>query len=258
MNNFLEKISDAGWVVVKDAINEKEVAKLNDALEIAYLKLREIQTRNKMGQVVDGSLHHLILLDDIFINFLDNEKIITYVKQFFDGKNFIVNSYGAVINKKNNTTYTKNMHKDVRSFLGGKPIMLNLLVMLDDFTLENGATYLLNGSHKKDGKPDESYFYKNADRALGKIGSFLFFDSNIWHATGENKTESSRRALTITFTLPFVKQQLDYPRALGYDKTNDLSDNLKQILGYKARVPASFDEWYQPVEKRMYQKDQEQ
>jgi ectoine hydroxylase-related dioxygenase (phytanoyl-CoA dioxygenase family) len=258
MNNFLEKISDAGWVVVKDAINGREIAKLNNALEIAYLKLREIQTRNKMGQVVDGSLHHLILLDDIFINFLDNEKISTYVKQFFDGKNFIVNSYGAVINKKNNTTYTKNMHKDVRSFLGGKPIMLNLLVMLDDFTLENGATYLLSGSHKKDEKPDESYFYKKADRALGKAGSFLFFDSNIWHATGENKTQSSRKALTITFTLPFVKQQLDYPRALGYDKTNYFSDNLKQILGYKARVPASFDEWYQPVEKRMYQKDQEQ
>jgi len=53
-----------------------------------------------------------------------------------------------------------------------------------------------------------------------------------------------------------VKQQLDYPRALGDEFGASLSPVLRQVLGYNARVPASLDEWYQPPERRLYQKSQ--
>ena len=53
-----------------------------------------------------------------------------------------------------------------------------------------------------------------------------------------------------------MKQQLDYPRAVGYDNIDSLPEKLKQIVGYNARVPASLEEWYQPPDKRFYKKDQ--
>jgi ectoine hydroxylase-related dioxygenase (phytanoyl-CoA dioxygenase family) len=83
----------------------------------------------------------------------------------------------------------------------------------------------------------------------------VVFNSNLWHAAGANTTSTARRALTIAFTKPFIKQQLDYPRALGYER-QDFSPTVRQLLGYNARVPASLDEWYQPPEKRMYKSDQ--
>ena len=92
--------------------------------------------------------------------------------------------------------------------------------------------------------------------AAHRAGSIVVFDSNLWHAAGENKTERPRRALTLAFTRPFVKQQLDYPRALGVERAATLSPELRQLLGYNARVPASLDEWYQPPERRMYRRDQ--
>jgi ectoine hydroxylase-related dioxygenase (phytanoyl-CoA dioxygenase family) len=82
------------------------------------------------------------------------------------------------------------------------------------------------------------------------------FDSNLWHAAGVNRSARPRRALTLAFTRPFVKQQLDYPRALGYDRGPSFSPALRQLLGYNARVPASLDEWYQPRWKRLYHTDQ--
>jgi len=53
-----------------------------------------------------------------------------------------------------------------------------------------------------------------------------------------------------------MKQQLDYPRALGYARCEALSPALRQVLGYNARVPASLDEWYQPPDKRLYKREQ--
>ena len=134
--------------------------------------------------------------------------------------------------------------------------MAQILVMLDDFTPDNGATYLLTGSHRRAERPPDDLFFRDAVRAVAAAGSILVFDSNLWHAAGVNRTDRPRRALTLGFTRPFMKQQLDYPRALGYDRSETLSPALRQLLGYNARVPASLDEWYQPPEKRLYKRDQ--
>jgi ectoine hydroxylase-related dioxygenase (phytanoyl-CoA dioxygenase family) len=140
--------------------------------------------------------------------------------------------------------------------MGRDKTMIQMMVLLDDFTLENGATYMLSGSHQIAIKPDEDYFYENADRAIAKKGSIILFDSNLWHAAGKNTTDGNRRVLTISYTKPQFKQQFDYPRFLGYEFGESLSEGLRQILGYKSRVPATLDEYYQPLNKRMYQPDQ--
>jgi ectoine hydroxylase-related dioxygenase (phytanoyl-CoA dioxygenase family) len=53
-----------------------------------------------------------------------------------------------------------------------------------------------------------------------------------------------------------VKQQMDYPRFLGEAYLSKCSDRVKQVLGYYARTPASYDEWYQPPHRRFYRSDQ--
>jgi ectoine hydroxylase-related dioxygenase (phytanoyl-CoA dioxygenase family) len=82
------------------------------------------------------------------------------------------------------------------------------------------------------------------------------FNSNVWHAGGNNETDRLRRSVTPMFSKPFMKQQFDYPRALGYEKADDFDDTLRQVIGYNARVPATLDEWYQPPSKRMYRPNQ--
>ncbi len=131
-----------------------------------------------------------------------------------------------------------------------------MLIMLDDFTLENGATWFLDGSNQKDTRPEEEYFYEHASRAVGKAGDIILFDSLVWHAAGLNMTDKVRRALTLTFSRPFMKQQLDYPRLLGFYNGNDFPEEVRQVLGYNSRVPTNLDEWYQPVENRFYKTSQ--
>ena len=196
-----------------------------------------------------------ISLPFIVCNFSSSKPVIEYLKSYFDG-NYILNAYGGNLNLKKNFTYASSVHRDVRTYTREIKFLLNIIVMLDDFTLDNGATYLLGGSHLKKEKPSDDEFFARAGRAVGKSGSIVFWDSNIWHAAGENKTDLPRRSLSLIYSKPFMKQQFDYPRSVGYENVETMSEEFRQIVGYNARVPATLEEWYQPPEKRFYKKDQ--
>lgn len=254
-DEFSMALDQYGWAIYENVLTPEFVDIINASLEDAYHIRRVIQIENGIGANTDGTLHHLIDRDNFAMEFLGQGYFDEEIRQFLKG-NFIVNAFGAVINSRNVSQYVQKIHRDVRSFTGNIKMMIQMLVVLDDFTEENGATYFLSGSHKKDERPEHDYFYDNAVRAIAKKGSIILFDSNLWHAAGTNFTDERRRALTVGFTPPYIKQQFDYPRSLGYEYGECLSDSLRQVIGYNARVPATLGEYYQPPQKRMYQPNQ--
>jgi hypothetical protein len=252
--NYNNDLKEKGWTIVPKIVNKDLVDSLRDEIEIAYTKCRSIQVKNGIAENTDGTVHHLLCFEGAFLEFLGKELCNDLILEFFESSPFILNTYGGVINLPNKKSYVANVHRDIRTFYS-VPMMLNMLVMIDEFTLDNGATYLLSESHLKDKKPSDDEFYQKASRAVGPSGSILLFNSLTWHAAGLNSTQHARRALTLAFTRPFMKPQLDYPRVLGYDRSG-LSDYLRQVVGYNSRIPASLDEWYQPTEKRFYKSGQ--
>jgi hypothetical protein len=253
----MERLDRDGWFVWPDAI---EVPLIEDvAAELAgSLALREqIRARNGVDGNNDGTVHHLLADHPCYLSLLARLEIAAPLfDRFFAGK-CILNSYGGVVNRRDTRAYVHGIHRDIRFSSDSKRFMLNLLVMLDDFTLENGATHLLSGSQHLRERPDEAAFMAQAARATGGRGSILFFDSRVWHATGRSTVDTPRRALTLTFTSPFFKQQLDYPRLLGYSRCAGLAPFLKQMVGFNARVPASLDDYYVPLADRFYQRGQD-
>jgi hypothetical protein len=251
----LDTLERDGWVLVERTIPTDLLDRLRADLETAYAAQRTIQIRNGVGDGANGTVHHLPIAGSSFLEFLDRRVCGDVLDAFFGGPS-ILNTFGGVLNQPDDLSYVGRVHRDLRSFSGDLPLMAQLLVLLDDFTEQNGATYLLSGSHRTPDQPSADVFFRDATRAVAPAGSVVVFNSNLWHAAGQNRSGAPRRALTLAFTKPFVKPQLDYPRALGYELGASLSPVLRQVLGYNARVPASLDEWYQPPEKRLYQKNQ--
>jgi ectoine hydroxylase-related dioxygenase (phytanoyl-CoA dioxygenase family) len=252
---FSQEIQERGYVVFEDVVDQNLLSKLQNDLQAAEQICHDIQVKNGIDAGMGGTVHHLLATGESFLEYLRCGYFYEEIQGFFGG-NFIVNSYGGVLNRKDIQSYVQNVHRDVRSYTKDYRMMLNLLVMLDDFTLENGATYLLAGSHLQPEKPSDEFFLAHADRAVGKAGSLLFFDSRVWHATGKNTTDTVRRALTLTLTPPYFKQQMDYSRTIGYEVCETLPEHLQQMLGYFSRTPSTLDEWYQPPHKRMYRPGQ--
>ena len=244
-----------GWALFPDQIDSNLLECLRKDIDEAYEICNAIRARNGLKEDADGSLHHIVGLRESFLDFLGRRFLHVEMSGFFGMDKYILNSFGGVVNREKSRSYLHKVHRDIRTFYQA-PLMINMLVLLDDFTLENGATYVLPGSHLNPDQPNEEVFFKGADRIVGKAGSIVLFDSRLWHSAGENKDGTPRRALTLNFTPPFFKQQLYYPEALGMNLQYRLSDDLRQILGYKSMMPTSLDAWYQPRERRAYQSDQ--
>lgn len=252
---FLAEMRTQGWSRFDSVVPEDELKSLRTALDDACARCREMQVRNGLPNT-EGTAHHVLSFEGPFMDFLTRYDLDAQIEAFFQSQ-YILNSFGAVVTRREASSYAMNPHRDVRTFTGEFKLMLNLLLMLDDFTLDNGATYLLTGSHGRPERPSQDAFLRDADRLTGKAGSICLFDSNLWHAAGQNLTDTPRRAITLTYSKGLVKPQFDYIRFFGDARVAQMEPRLRQMLGWNARAPASLDEWYQPAETRFYKPGQD-
>lgn len=239
-----------GWTVLPGVVSPVMLAWMRGDMDVALKFCRDWQVCNDVGGGTEGTVHHLAAFPVLgsFLAFLDINPAANVIADFFGGP-YILNSFGGNFNLPGRPHYANKVHRDQRSWSHDR-LMLNTLVTLDDTTQENGATWLLSGSHNEPGKPSDELFNNQAVQVCAPAGSIILWDSRVWHRAGDNRADKPRRIVTPIFTRPWMKQGFDYPRALGYDVT--WQPALHQVLGYNSRVPATFDEWYQPPDKRMY------
>jgi ectoine hydroxylase-related dioxygenase (phytanoyl-CoA dioxygenase family) len=248
------------YIILRNKISSDLLDKLSVSIDKSFIEHRKIQIENNNDIQTEGVALHVILNDSIFIDFLNHLQNIGFIQElqdnFFESK-CILNSFSALDNLPNQPNFSAVVHRDLRFYSGDFPMMINCLVMVDDFTIDNGGTYLLAKSHLEKRKPSDEEFFTNATQATGKRGDILIFNANVWHSSAPNKTQEHRRSIPITISKSFMKQLLDYPRSIGYNKIDEFNYEFQQLLGYHSRVPSSLDEWYQPENKRFYKKNQD-
>ena len=111
----------------------------------------------------------------------------------------------------------------------------NSIWLLDNFTLENGSTRLVPGSHTSGKTPQEEMAdprsaHPNEVQLLAPAGTVVIFNSHTWHGGTLNRTNHPRRALHSYFTRRHNPQQLDQRKWLAPATLARLSDAAKFIL----------------------------
>lgn len=252
---FRDRMADSGYVLFPEVVPGDLLERLRSDIPRHFRKCEAVQRLTGVGGEPGGVAHHVLGERDSLDEFFARLYLDEYLRDHFGGE-YIVNSFGAVDNLPTAARYEHGhrFHRDVRTYSGDFRLMVNMLVMVDDFTQDNGATRLVPGSHLAAERPTDEQLEARTVRAIGKAGGIVLFNSNLWHAAAPNLTSGPRKALTLTFTRPFVKQQLDYPRLLGEDFTDQ--PRVRQVMGYNARVPKDHAQWYQPPERRMYRPGQ--
>ena len=84
----------------------------------------------------------------------------------------------------------------------------------------------------------------------------IVFDSTLWHAAGANISGRDRLGVNQQFTRSWIKQQVDYVRALGDTIVLAQQPRTQQLLGWYTRVVTSLDEYYRPESERLYRRGQ--
>ena len=118
------------------------------------------------------------------------------------------------------------------------PLAVQNAWIIDDFTVDNGATHVVPGSHLTRKKP--SWGYDNIENEIilaAPAGSLAIWTSHTWHKSGENITNKPRRAILGYYIRSWIRPWSDFTRVLSPEQAKSYSPTARYLLGYSANPP---------------------
>ncbi|MDZ4734945.1 MAG: phytanoyl-CoA dioxygenase family protein [Rhodospirillaceae bacterium] len=133
------------------------------------------------------------------------------------------------------------------------PAVLNLFWAITDFTVENGATRLVPGSHLSGRNPDPKRDNYPTVQAVVPAGSAVAWEGRTWHAAGFNRSNGPRIGITTYFCGPQYRQMANLTHGAKREAIGDASDELKALIGFKSwsgygRTSDAYNDLVEPAE----------
>ena len=120
------------------------------------------------------------------------------------------------------------------------PLVANSVWFLDDFTLENGATRCVPGSHLRlEGGPEHGVKYHDEAQICGSKGSVLIVNGALWHGSAANRTDEDRVGLLGFFCRSFMKPQQDHLKLASDAVIARATPTLKRLIGFDSMPGAT-------------------
>lgn len=113
-------------------------------------------------------------------------------------------------------------------------VVLNTMWALDDFTVDNGATRVVPGSHRW---TDRTPIEDETVTVTMPAGSVLFIVGNLWHGGGENRTERTRLGVLLEYAAGWLRQQENHILAVPPEVVRTLDPRLQELIGYNIHPP---------------------
>lgn len=127
----------------------------------------------------------------------------------------------------------QSIHRDRWAWgkhLQGVEPQLNTIWAVTDFTVENGATQVVPGST---GWPDERQAQPGEiTQATMRRGSVLVYTGSVFHGGGENRGDSDRWGLNITYALGWLRQEENQYLSCPPEIARTLDPELQALIGY--------------------------
>ena len=240
---YVEEIKTNGFTVIEEVLTKKELEKYRIKIDETYLKQENDFGSEELNSIKEKDMCRMPLkYDDYFINIATNNVVLEIAKRFL-GEFYILGLQNAIINMPNEVHHQSSWHRDLpyQNFTISKPISINALFCIDDFSIETGGTTVVPYTHKMEVLPSDEYLQKHAVTAIAEAGSVIVFDSMLFHKAGYNSSNIIRRAVNHLYQIPILKQFYDFPKALNGKFSGNIF--LKQLLGYTSQTPLDDVKW---------------
>jgi ectoine hydroxylase-related dioxygenase (phytanoyl-CoA dioxygenase family) len=116
------------------------------------------------------------------------------------------------------------------------PVVVNTMWPLDEFTLENGATRFIPGSHAwaPGRRPTPG---DHVETAVISPGSAMFYLGSLWHGGGANRTQAPRLGVILEYVAGWLRTQENHCLAVPRETVRQLPERLQELLGYNIYPP---------------------
>jgi ectoine hydroxylase-related dioxygenase (phytanoyl-CoA dioxygenase family) len=248
VERFAESIRIKGYAIIPDVIASGQIEDLRVKLDQIYQQqVDEIGGEANLSILGDNyNVRCPLVYDDAFLTVASDPVILRIVEKLL-GDYFILMLQNGILNVpfRGNDQNAGFWHRDLnyQHFVSSRPLSISGLLCVDDFSDETGGTYLLPASHKVEPFPSLSFVEQNQIVVNAKAGSWIVFDSMMFHRGSYNRSNKVRRAINHMFALPFLKQQISLPQALNHRFEKD--PFLSKFLGYESEPPQSVRQFRQ-------------
>ncbi|WP_404378624.1 phytanoyl-CoA dioxygenase family protein [Caenispirillum salinarum] len=114
--------------------------------------------------------------------------------------------------------------------------MINAMWALSEFTVENGATRIVPGSHREPirrvADPSEIAYAEMSP------GSVVLWRGSALHGGGANWTDGHRRGVVMSYALGWLRQAENQYLVAPPEVARSMPSRLRDLLGYRVHVPS--------------------
>jgi ectoine hydroxylase-related dioxygenase (phytanoyl-CoA dioxygenase family) len=131
-------------------------------------------------------------------------------------------------------------------------VSLSTIVAVDPFTIDNGGTEIVPGSHRWNDQQLAGYYLgenQPADTRLAEklrgceiptvmaAGSALVFAGTLLHRGGANSSSGTRRAFSNQYCQPWARPQENFFLGIPAKEVAKMSPRIQSLLGYSIHPP---------------------
>lgn len=151
LDEVAEQVRRIGYAVLDSGYTTEELAQLSEVFNQTrtnyiqkYGEVR-LQSANEYHTVRAPLTHG----DPAFVRLATNQNLLSLLGRLIIGK-FILNQQNGVINPPGEIYNHGAWHRDLpyQHYVSNTPLAVNALFLVDDFTKENGSTFVLPASHR--------------------------------------------------------------------------------------------------------------
>jgi ectoine hydroxylase-related dioxygenase (phytanoyl-CoA dioxygenase family) len=221
-----------GYVLIPHLLNEDDVSICNKKIENLLISdSADVSPHKAHGR---RRIFNLVYEGEIFEKILTHPKIFDFVRKIFSS-DFIVSDFSAHLLMPGSSGQT--VHVDYPYWMMNSPypsfpvMSVQVVWLMSNFTLSNGATRYAPGTQKLCKEPDKNYFLETAEPIIGNAGDVIIAHGLCWHDTLPNQTDRTRTALLVNYTPKFIRSSIDIVSKKKSNLLEYASSDLLSLLG---------------------------
>ena len=261
LESMLEGLRARGYAILEGVLSASLLKVTREAMYRAQEQIQREVGRERLERAKElGVLRLMMKYDPHFFHFLEIPELLEIVDHTVSNTAIMHLQNGFILpsfpKQQTPPVFQNSFHQDFPRVLNGYMASINIMFAIDEFSAETGATQIVPETHQQTVAPDKEYLAAHAVSLECEPGSMVVFDSTLWHAAGANTSGRDRLAINHQFTRSYIKQQIDYVRALGDTTVLSRPPRSQQLLGWYSRVVTSLDEYYRSEGERLYRRGQ--
>lgn len=245
----IREINTRGYTEIAGFLSPQRLAQVKSALAN---QLGSYQGRNNFEGTSTERVYTLVGRGKVFQDVVEDARVMALCEEFL-APNFLLTASQAISISSGETP--QPFHTDDSFYPIPRPrpmVSLSTIVAVDAFTLANGGTQVIPGSHLWSeeklqgeyrtgaGELDQDLTSRLARQTVTvemAAGSCVVFAGTLLHRGGANNSDGVRCAFSNQYCQPWARTQENFFLAIPTEKVRQMSPRLQELLGYSIHPP---------------------